>query len=69
MVAPSESVIALGHIDGWGTGLHNGPSIFMPWTRGNAQERFVTLVVRGRGRLVARAGSARVGYLETTVDL
>ncbi len=69
VVAPSESVIALGHIDGWGTGLHNGPSIFMPWTRGNAQQRFVTLVVRGQGRLQVKVGSARMGYLETVVDL
>ena len=69
VVAPSESVIALGHIDGWGTGLHNGPSIFMPWTRGNAQERFVTLIVRGRGRLQVKVGSARVGYLELAIDL
>jgi hypothetical protein len=62
-------VVQLGHIDGWGTGLHNGPSIFMPWTRGNAQERFVTIVVRGRGRLQARVGSARVGYRQVEVEL
>jgi hypothetical protein len=41
----------------------------MPWTRGNAQERFVTIVVRGRGRLQARVGSARVGYRQVEVEL
>ncbi|MFM8770262.1 MAG: M14 family zinc carboxypeptidase, partial [Rubrivivax sp.] len=45
LVAPSEQVVELGHLDGWGGGLYGGPSIFSPWTRGNGHERFVTLVV------------------------
>ena len=48
LVAPSESIVEIGHLDGWGAGLHNGPSIFMPWTRGNPHERYVTLLAEGR---------------------
>jgi len=45
VMAPSEKVIELGHLSGWGQGLYNGVSIFFPWTRGNVHERFVTLMV------------------------
>jgi hypothetical protein len=60
--APTEKVIELGHLSGWGQGLYNGVSIFFPWTRGNVHERFVTLVVEGKGKVKVRVGSARVGY-------
>jgi hypothetical protein len=69
LVAPAESIVELGHIDGWGTGLHNGASIFMPWTRGNVHERFVTLVAEGRGKLHVRVGSCRVGYRTVDIDI
>ncbi len=70
LVAPSEQVVELGHLDGWGGGLYGGPSIFSPWTRGNGHERFVTLVVEGRGTLQLEVASCRVGrwILELTVD-
>ena len=60
-MAPSEQVVELGHLDGWGGGLYGGPSIFSPWTRGNGHERFVTLVVEGRGTLQLEVASCRVG--------
>ena len=62
VTAPIEKVIDLGHLQGWGQGLYNGVNIFFPWTRGNEHERFVTLVVEGRGKLSVRVGSARVGF-------
>ncbi len=62
LVAPAESVVEIGHLDGWGAGLYGGPSIFMPWTRGNGHERFVTLVAAGSGTLSVKVGSCRVGY-------
>jgi hypothetical protein len=70
VVAPGESIVQIGHLDGWGTGLYGGISIFAPWTRGNAHEKFVTLVARGRGQLRIQVGSCRVGYqaLEVGVD-
>jgi hypothetical protein len=67
--APAESVVELGHLEGWGQGLHNGSALFAPWTRGNGHERFVTLVVEGAGRLLIRVGSPRVGFQELAVDL
>jgi len=62
LVAPAVSIVEIGHLDGWGAGLHGGPSIFMPWTRGNGHERFVTLVASGKGTLRVKVGSCRVGY-------
>ena len=66
LLAPAESIVEIGHLDGWGGGLYGGPSIFMPWTRGNGHERFVTLVAEGKGTLRVKVGSCRVGY--QTVD-
>ena len=61
LLAPSEAVIEIGHLQGWGSGLYGGSSVFSPWTRGNAHERFVTLVVQGCGSLRAQVQSCRVG--------
>jgi hypothetical protein len=69
LVAPAESITEIGHLDGWGQGLHNGASIFMPWTRGNVHEKFVTLVAEGNGRLRVKVGSCRVGYQTLEVDV
>jgi hypothetical protein len=70
LIAPAEAIIEIGHLDGWGTGLHGGPSVFMPWTRGNGHERFVTLVTEGTGSLRVTVGSCRVGTrsIEVAVD-
>lgn len=66
VVAPS-SEIEIGHLEGWGQGLY-GSSVFSPWTRGNSHERFVTLVLMGRGPVKVKVGSARVGFLEIAVE-
>ena len=63
----AEAVIDVGHLDGWGRGLYNGVNIFFPWTRGNVNERFVTLVVHGRGSLEVKVGSVRVGTRSVTI--
>lgn len=69
VVSPSESVLQLGHLDGWGTGLQHGISIFMPWTRGNVSEKTVSLVLKGTGPLTLKVGSCRVGWHTVTVNL
>ena len=69
LVAPAEAIVDIGHLDGWGAGLYGGPSIFMPWTRGNAHERYVTLVAKGRGTLAVKVGSCRVGYRTINVAI
>jgi len=69
LLAPVEAVIELGHLDGWGAGLYGGASIFMPWTRGNGHERFVTLLVEGRGTLRVTVGSCRVGHQSLDIEV
>ncbi|MDP1533910.1 MAG: hypothetical protein Q8L92_10060, partial [Rubrivivax sp.] len=69
LLAPTESVVEIGHLDGWGSGLFGGPSTFSPWTRGNGHERFVTLLVQGQGTLTVEVGSCRVGHLKLDLGL
>ncbi|HEX4944414.1 MAG TPA: M14 family metallopeptidase [Usitatibacteraceae bacterium] len=69
LVAPAESIVEIGHLDGWGSGLYAGSNIFFPWTRGNVNEKFVTLVAQGRGKLTLKVGSCRVGYRSLEIDV
>jgi len=69
LAAPAEPSVEIGHLDGWGKGLYNGPTIFAPWTRGNIHEKFVTLVAEGRGRIKLRVGSCRVGYKSIELEI
>ncbi|MFN0183481.1 MAG: M14 family metallopeptidase [Aquabacterium sp.] len=69
LLSPSEAVVQIGHLDGWGTGLHGGPSTFSPWTRGNGHERFVTLLTQGAGTLQVEVASCRVGNLSLQVTV
>ena len=69
LAAPSERVVELGHLSGWGQGLYNGVSIFFPWTRGNVHERFVTLVAAGKGKVKLKVGSARMGFRALEVQV
>ncbi|MCE2916111.1 MAG: M14 family metallopeptidase [Rubrivivax sp.] len=68
LLSPTEAVVDLGHLQGWGTGLY-GTSVFAPWSRGNGHERFVTLLVAGCGPVRVEVGSCRVGYQQLTVDV
>jgi hypothetical protein len=61
LLAPTEAVVEIGHLDGWGGGLYGNSSVFSPWTRGNGHERFVSLVTSGSGSLKVQVGSCRVG--------
>jgi hypothetical protein len=69
VLAPVEAVVDLGHLEGWGGGLHGGPSVFSPWTRGNGHERFVSLVAEGQGSLEIELGSCRVGQQRLLLDI
>ncbi len=69
LLAPTAAVIEIGHLDGWGGGLYGGPSVFSPWTRGNAHERFVTLITAGVGRVHVEVASCRVGTQHLVVDM
>lgn len=67
LLAPAEAVLEIGHLEGWGAGLYGGASVFAPWTRGNANERYVTLVVAGRGTVQVEVASCRAGVLSLQV--
>ena len=69
LLAPTEAVVQIGHLDGWGGGLYGGPSVFSPWTRGNGHERFVTLLVAGSGTLQVELTSCRVGTQALSIDV
>lgn len=69
VLAPTEAVLDLGHLDGWGGGLYGGPSVFGPWTRGNGHERFVTVLVSGHGQLTATLASCRVGTQQLVMQV
>jgi hypothetical protein len=60
----------VGHLDGWGRGLHDGSgALYFQRSRGNTGEGSVTFVVRGHGELSLRAGSCRVGHVSTRVKV
>lgn len=69
LVAPSESIVQVGHLDGWGRGLHTGVNAFSPWTRGNVNEKFVTLVAEGAGKIEVTVGSCRVGFQSVEIAI
>ena len=69
LLAPSERVSEIGQLDGWSTGLYAGANIFRPYTRGNGHEKFLSLVVQGRGRLSVTVGSCRVGQQTIEIDV
>lgn len=69
LVAPSEQIVEIGHLDGWGGGLYGGSSVFSPWSRGNGHERFVTVVVEGQGLLKLDVASCRSGRWSLEVPL
>ncbi|MFM8695436.1 MAG: peptidase M14, partial [Betaproteobacteria bacterium] len=67
VVAPAESTLQLGHLEGWGNGLHGGPGMFAPWTRGNTHQRRFMLVVEGSGSVTVTVGSSRTGSVSCVV--
>ncbi|EYF03423.1 peptidase M14, carboxypeptidase A [Chondromyces apiculatus DSM 436] len=58
----------VGHLGGWG-GYQKSSVPFMARTSGEAPRRRVSWVVRGRGAVVLRARSVRMGQVEARVDV
>ena len=69
VAAPGESITQIGHLEGWGRGPYGGVNIFLPWTRGNVNEKTVTLVAEGTGTLRVKVGSCRVGFQTVVVEI
>lgn len=70
LVNPGEAHQVLGHLDGWGRGLHSGLNLpSHPGTRGSTNAAHARYLVRGRGQLRVRVGSARMGFVEIEVEV
>lgn len=68
LVDPGAAHQVLGHLDGWGHGLHTGQNLpAYPGTRGNTHVAWATYLVRGTGALELRIGSCRAGFLSARV--
>ncbi len=60
----------LGHLDGWGHGLHTGQNLpAYPGTRGNTHTGFASYLVRGNGLLDVRVGSCRIGFVTRRIEV
>jgi hypothetical protein len=68
LVDPGQRHLVIGHLEGWGRGLHSGQAAphFLRST-GNGHTAHASFLVRGKGRLTLRAGSCRVGFCELTI--
>jgi len=70
LVDPGRAHQVLGHLDGWGHGLHTGQNLpAYPGTRGTTHAAWATYLVRGQGVLDIRAGSCRAGFVTARVSL
>lgn len=70
LVDPGAAHQTLGHLDGWGHGLHTGQNLpAYPGTRGNTHSAWATYLVRGTGALEVRVGSCRAGFLTARIAL
>ena len=69
VLAPTQPWVEVGHLDGWGQGLHAGPNTFAPWTRGSGHQRHFSLLTEGVGQVKVSVGSCRVGWCTLVVDL
>jgi hypothetical protein len=65
-----QSHHTLGHLDGWGRGLHTSANLpAYPGTRGTTNAAWATYLVRGPGMLDVRVGSARAGFITARVEV
>jgi hypothetical protein len=68
LVDPAQRHIVLGHLEGWGRGLHNGQNLAAyQRSTGNGHRAHAVFLVRGSGELRLRVGSCRLGFHEETV--
>ncbi len=67
---PSRAHVELGHLEGWGRGLHAGfGALYFQRSHGTGSTRVVRWLVEGDGRLEIDVGSCRVGTARIEVDL
>ena len=60
----------LGHVDGWGHGLHTGANLpAYPGTRGTTNAAWATYLVKAGGTLDVRIGCARTGFVSAKIEV
>jgi hypothetical protein len=70
LVDPGSTHQVLGHLDGWGHGLHTGQNLpAYPGTRGNTNAAWASYLVRGTGALELRLGACRTGFVMARVTV
>jgi hypothetical protein len=70
LVDSAQQRLAIGHLEGWGRGLHSGVgSVHYPRSTGTGHRSTINIVCAGEGRLRLRIGSCRVGWLSHDVDV
>lgn len=65
-----DAEVLVGHLDGWGRGLHDGtdaPSF--PRSRGTSNRRVVPFVVKGPGVARIRVGGSRTGFVDVEISV
>ncbi|MGH2897946.1 MAG: M14 family metallopeptidase, partial [Solirubrobacteraceae bacterium] len=68
LIDPGAAHQILGHLDGWGRGLHTGANLpASPGTRGTTNAAWASYLVRGTGALDVRIGSCRAGFVTTRI--
>jgi hypothetical protein len=68
LLGPSHQL--LGHLDGWGRGLHTGANMpAYPGTRGTTNAGWASYLVRGAGVIDVRVGSVRTGFITARVEV
>jgi hypothetical protein len=70
LVEVDEAHREVGHLDGWGRGLHSGAgALYYLRSRGTTGAKTVSWLVRGRGRAIVKVGSCRVGWQTRVVEV
>jgi hypothetical protein len=70
LIDPGQRHQVLGHLDGWGHGLHTGGNLAAHQrTRGSTHCATASWLVRGTGTLQVKFGCARMGWISETLTL
>jgi hypothetical protein len=70
LVDPGTAHQILGHLDGWGHGLHTGANLpCYPGTRGTTGAAWANYLVKGGGTLEVRIGCARTGFVTARIEV
>lgn len=70
LVDPGAAHQVLGHLEGWGHGLHTGANLpSYPGTRGTTNAAWASYLVRGQGQLEVRIGACRPGFVTATIEV